>query len=105
MWISEPTPVISSAKHIDSWSSCRPKSTRNSPTGTQLNRLWCIARCSASRPSMSAKSTAAQTNDASDATVPSRWPQESERLPASNSTRAPASGRAMSSHTGSVIGA
>ena len=27
MWISDPTPVISSTKHIDSWSICRPKST------------------------------------------------------------------------------
>ena len=35
MWISEPTPVISSAKLIDSWSSWSPTFTLNAPTAIQ----------------------------------------------------------------------
>src|SRR6516225_3001223 len=56
MWIRDPTPVISSTKQIDNWSTCRPKSTCRLPTGTQLNRFWLMVRASPCRPSMSASS-------------------------------------------------
>ena len=38
-WISDPTPVISRTKHMDSWSNWRPKSTCNWATGTQENSV------------------------------------------------------------------
>ena len=37
MWISDPTPVISSTKQMDSWSICSPMSTCSCPTGIQVN--------------------------------------------------------------------
>src|SRR5674536_266035 len=64
MWISVPTPVTSSTKHIDSGSSSSPASTRQPLTGIQENRCWLIARSSPARPSMSAKSTNPRTNAA-----------------------------------------
>ena len=72
MWISEPTPVISSTKHIDNWSSWSPKSTCSPPTGTQENSVSCTTRSSASRPSMSTNNTTPTANDASAAAQPSR---------------------------------
>src|SRR5829696_113500 len=105
MWISEPTPVISSTKHIDSASSCSPKSTCSPATGTQENSASWTIRSSAWRPSMSTNSTTPALNDASAARQPSRCPQGSDRVPASNRTAAPASGRAITSHTRVVMAA
>src|SRR5215217_5376956 len=105
MWISEPTPVISSTKHIDSWSSCRPKSTCSSPTGTQLKSFSPTARSSPARPAMSANSSTPRTKEPSDVAQPSRWPQGSAHLPDSSSIAAPARGRAIRSQTGIVIAA
>ena len=44
MWISAPTPVINSTKHIDSGSTSSPKFTCSPPTGTQENPSRWIAR-------------------------------------------------------------
>src|SRR5690606_10303159 len=83
--------------------SCSPKSTCSSATGTQENRCSWIVRCSASRPSMSANSTAPTTNDAIDAAQPNRWPQLSVRRPPIRRIAAPTNGSAIVSHTGVVI--
>src|SRR3984885_3373168 len=104
MWISEPTPVISSTKQIDNWSTCRPKSTCRPPTGTQLNRFWLMVRASPCRPSMSASSSRPTPNAASAVAQPSRWPHGSVRLPPSSSIAAPAAGRATTSQVKWVIG-
>ena len=42
MWISEPTPVISSTKQMDSGSSSRPMSTLNRPT--EIHWKMCRSR-------------------------------------------------------------
>src|SRR4029077_10183829 len=103
MWISEPTPVISSTKHIDRASSCRPKSTCRPPTGTHENSVSWTHRASAWPPSMSANNPTPAANDASAAKQPSRCPQASDRVPASSRIAAPASGRAVTSHTRVVM--
>src|ERR1700691_4090561 len=99
MWISDPTPVISSTKQIDNWSTCRPKSTCRLPTGTQLNKFWPMVRASPCRPSMSARSARPTPNDASAVAQPSRCPQGSVRLPQSSNIVAPAAGNTKSSQT------
>ena len=71
-WISDPTPVISSTKHTDSWSSWRPKSTCSWATGTQENSVSWIVLSSALRPSRSANDSAPTTNDAIAVAHPSR---------------------------------
>src|SRR5664280_2873139 len=75
MWISVPTPVTSSTKHIDSGSSSSPASTWKPLTGIQENRCWLIARSSPARPSMAAKSTNPRTNAAPAARQASTGPQ------------------------------
>src|SRR3984893_18268077 len=60
--MSEPTPVISSTKHIDSGSSSAPKFTCRPPTGTQENPATCSARCSLSRLKTSVDSTTPTPN-------------------------------------------
>jgi hypothetical protein len=47
MWISEPTPVISSTKQMDSWSSRRPTGTSKRATWIQVNRVSSLLRWSA----------------------------------------------------------
>src|SRR5277367_1019632 len=103
MWISEPTPVISSTKQIDNWSICRPKSTCRLPTGTQLNRFWLMVRASPCRPSMSTSSVTPTPNEAKAVAQPSRCPHGSVRLPPSSSIAAPAAGNATSSQVRCVI--
>ena len=103
MWISDPTPVISSTKHMDNWSICSPKSTCSWPTGIQVNSVWWMTRSSAVRPSMSASSVAPTPNAASAAAQPSRWPHASVRLPPNSRIAAPASGSATSSQVRCVI--
>src|SRR5580693_15090 len=98
MWISEPTPVISSTKQIDNWSTCRP------PTGTQLNKFWLMVRASPCRPSISARRSRPTPNDASAVAQPSRCPHGSVRLPPSSKIAAPAAGNATSSQVKCVIG-
>ena len=44
MWISEPTPVISSTKQIESGSSRIPMFTWNRPTSIQVNKVRSRAR-------------------------------------------------------------
>src|SRR3954454_8389128 len=93
--MSEPTPVISRAKDIDSGSSSSPIFTSSVPTEMKVNRS-----SPAARPSMPASwkvHSRAITNAAATVAVPSRWPQRSVRRPPSSSTAAPASGSAMSS--------
>ena len=45
MWISEPTPVISSTKQMDSWSSRRPSGTWNLPTSIHWKIVSSRTRC------------------------------------------------------------
>src|SRR6478735_3691820 len=54
---------------------------------------------------MSTNNTTPAANDASAAKQPSRCPQASDRLPASSRMAAPASGRAITSHTRVVMAA
>src|ERR1700759_1065497 len=103
MWISEPTPVISSTKQIDNWSICRATSTCRAPTGIQLNRCWLIVRASPCRPSMSVSSARPTPNDASAVAQPSRCPPGSVRLPPSSRIAAPAAGRATTRQVKCVI--
>src|SRR5271156_1647966 len=103
MWITEPTPVISSTKQIDNWSICRPKSTCRLPPGPQLNRFWLMVRASPCRPSMSTSSVTPTPNEAKAVAQPSRCPHGSVRLPPSSSSAAPAAGRAKTSQVKCVI--
>src|SRR5438105_705999 len=96
MWISEPTPVISRTKVIDSWSSWKATSARKPPTGIQLYRCWCRARCSGLLPSMSTKRAAPMANEATANSEPIQWPARSRRLPPHSSRAAPTSGAATS---------
>ncbi len=105
MWISDPTPEISSTKQIDNWSICSPKSTWNWSTGIQVNTVWWMARCSLSRLSKSDSSVAPTPNAPSAATTPSQCPHASVRLPPNSKIAAPASGSATSSQVKCVIAA
>src|ERR1700757_3202435 len=103
MWISEPTPVISSTKHIDKGSTNSPKFTCRPPAGTHANPSTCRSPTSPERPSMSASNATPTANAATTVAHPRRWPQRSLRRPASRSTAAPNAGSASSSHTSCVI--
>src|SRR4051794_22500359 len=95
MWISEPTPVISSTNAMDSGSTSSPSLTSRVPAEMKVNRS-----IPTERPSTSARANVlprARTKATTTVPVPSRWPQRSVRRPPSRSTAAPASGRAMSS--------
>src|SRR3954452_4053956 len=95
MWISDPTPVISSTNAIDSASISRPALMSSEPAEMNVNRSR-----PAERPSMPASwivQASPITNATTTVAVPSRWPQRSVRRPPSSSTAAPASGSAMSS--------
>src|SRR3954467_3775954 len=95
MWISDPTPVISSANAIDSGSSSRPILTSSVPTEMNVNRPTPTER--PSTPASWNVQTRAITKATTTVAVPSRWPQRSVRRPPSSSTAAPASGNAISS--------
>src|SRR5690242_7664118 len=97
MWISEPTPVISSTKLIDSGSIRSPKSTCRLPTGIQSNTCRFCTRWSAGRPVEEKNRITPYTKDATTVAQPSRWPQASDALPPSRRTAAPISGNATSS--------
>src|SRR5688500_11745114 len=95
MWISEPTPVISSTKIADSGSYSRPISTSRSPAEMKVKRSTPADR-SGSPASWTVYATAS-TKAVTTVATPSRWPQRSVRRPPSSSTAAPASGSAISS--------
>ena len=97
MWISDPTPEISSTKQIDNWSICSPRSTCSWLTGIQVNTFWWMTRLAASSLSKSASSVAPTPNAESAAAVPSQCPHASVRLPPNSRIAAPASGSATSS--------
>src|SRR5450759_2703783 len=103
MWISVPTPVTSSTKHIDSGSSSSPASTWKPLTGIQENRCWLIARSSPARPSMAAKSTNPRTNAAPAARQASTGPQRFARRPPSSRIAAPTAGNASSSQVAAKV--
>src|SRR3954471_14126982 len=95
MWISEPTPVISSAKAMDSGSTSSPSLMSRLPAEMKVNRS-----VDTERPSTPVRANVlprARRKATTTVPVPSRWPQRSVRRPPSSSTVAPASGSAMSS--------
>src|SRR3954453_15693636 len=95
MWISEPTPVISSTNAAESGSYSSPASTCSVPAETNVKRssdtAWVLVAASWTVP------ISPMTKATSTVPVPSRWPQRSVRRPPSSSTAAPASGSAMNS--------
>src|SRR2546421_4253360 len=99
MWISDPTPVISSTKTIESWSSWKATSAWNTlppppvpGTGIQEYRCWCIVRSAPCLPSIVKNNPAPRAKLASAVRHPSRCPQALLRLPARSRTAAPKSG-------------
>src|SRR5690606_37837981 len=97
MWISEPTPVISRAKEIDSGSISRPISTWNDPAGRKSYSITWRRRSASSKPRSSTKASTATAKEASDIAVPRRWPQRSVRRPNSSRIAAPTAGSAIMS--------
>src|SRR6185312_5781494 len=97
MWISDPTPVISSTKVSDSGSIRRPKSTCSEPTGIQEYSVLSITLASSARPCTCMNVITPITNATTTVAQPSQWPTLSRRRPPSSRMIAPASGRAMSS--------
>src|SRR5689334_16118016 len=97
MWISEPTPVISSTKLIDSGSMRSPKSTCSCPTGIQSNTCRFCTRSSSGSPVEEKNRMAPYTKDAMTVAQPSRCPHALVALPPNSSTAAPSSGNAISS--------
>src|SRR3954453_1316815 len=98
MWISEPTPVMSSTNAMDSWSTVKPTSTWNLPTGIQVKRCWLTDRSSALLPSNAMKSTTPTRKDSSAVAQPRMCPNGSVPRPPSSRIVAPSSGSATSSH-------
>ncbi len=72
MWISEPTPVISSTNRIDSGSISRLKFTVISPTENHSNSRIVSDRSSLPRPCIWMNSTTPKAKEISGASVPSR---------------------------------
>src|SRR4051812_24034212 len=103
MWISRPTPVMSSTNVSDSGSRRSPKSTCRPPTPNHRNSESSRMRCSGASASVSRKTSTPTTNDAAIVRTPSQWPQGSARRPASSSTRAPSAGRANSSQASDAV--
>src|ERR1700760_1191751 len=98
MWISEPTPVISSTKLIDSGSSSTPRLAWNPLTGIQENMCRSWLRAAPDLPSRAKNAITPYTKDPSDISTPSRCPHRSGNRPPSSSTAAPKAGNASSSH-------
>ena len=94
--ISDPTPVISSTKQIDSWSMSRFMFTWKPATGIQEYRCWSWLRLVS--PSRVKNAITPYTNAASGIATPSRCPHRLVRRPPTSSTVAPTSGKASSSH-------
>src|SRR5690606_20853689 len=97
MWMSEPTPVISRTKLMDSGSTSRSMPTLNAPTSMKSHRCTVRRRSPASYPSIWANIATPTANDATDVATPSRCPHRSVRLPPIRRIAAPASGSAMRS--------
>src|SRR5215475_63970 len=95
MMISEPTPVMSSTKQIDNWSTSRFMFTWKPATGIQEYR--CTSWLRWLSPSRLKNAITPYTNDATGIRTPSRCPQRSVLRPPSSSTTAPNSGNASSS--------
>jgi len=59
-WISAPTPVTTSSITAESWSSCRAKSSRSSPTGihSQYRNTSGAAGCRPANPATAATAAA-----------------------------------------------
>src|SRR3954467_12829412 len=95
MWISAPTPVISSTNAADSGSNSSPARTSSEPAEMKVNRS--TPTDFSSSPASWTVHARPRANAATIVAVPSRWPHRSVRRPPSSSTAAPASGRAMSS--------
>src|SRR5882757_8788434 len=102
MWISEPTPVISSTKVSESGSIRSPKSTCSAFTGIQRYRFSSEVRCSGARPRVCRKIVRPTAKAATTVRQPSRWPQALARRPARNSTRAPKAGSTNSNQANPV---
>src|SRR4051812_19122324 len=95
MWISAPTPVISSTNAADSGSNSSPARTSRLPVEMNVNRSRFTPR-----PSFAANwkvLSRPTTNAARIVPQPSGWPHRSVRRPPISSTAAPAAGSAMSS--------
>src|SRR6516225_1778155 len=96
MMISDPTPVISSTKQIDNWSTSRFRFTWKFATGIQEYR--CVSWLRLVSPSREKNAITPYTNAATGMATPSRCPQRLVRRPPVSSTRAPNSGKTSSSH-------
>src|SRR3954454_16818419 len=95
MWISEPTPVISSTNAADSGSNSSPARTSSEPAEMKVNKS--TPTDFSSSPASWTVHARPRANAATTVAVPSRWPHRSVRRPPSSSTAAPASGNAISS--------
>src|SRR5215469_5849908 len=96
MMISESTPVMSSTKQIDNWSTSRFMFTWKPATGIQEYR--CTSWLRWLSPSRLKNAITPYTNAATGIATPSRCPQRSVRRPPVSSTTAPISGKTSSSH-------
>src|SRR5215469_7968759 len=96
MMISESTPVMSSTKQIDNWSTSRFMFTWKPATGIQEYR--CTSWLRWLSPSRLKNAITPYTNAATGIATPSRCPQRSVRRPPVSSTAAPNSGKTSSSH-------
>jgi hypothetical protein len=72
MWISVPTPVMSSTNNPESGSNVYDMSTWNGPASIQVNIVFEKDRSASSRPSSSMNAKAPMTNEIDDAAVPMR---------------------------------
>src|SRR6266566_2733216 len=96
MMISDPTPVMSSTKQIDNWSTSRFMFTWKPATGIQEYRCTSWLRWLVPRRVKNAITP--YTNAATGIATPSKCPQRLVRRPPVSSTTAPNSGKASSSH-------
>src|ERR1700712_4018241 len=92
MWISDPTPVISSTKAGDSGSSRSPRSTLSEPAANQSHncRLW--IRSAESALVTDRKIASPSTNERMTVAQPMMWPTRSSLRPPTSSTTAPMMG-------------
>ena len=72
MWISEPTPVISSTNRPESGSNVYATSTWNGPASIQVNIVFENDRSASSRASSSMNAMAPMTKEIDDAAEPMR---------------------------------
>ena len=94
--ISDPTPVMSSTKQIDSWSTSRFMLTWKSATGIQEYR--CTSWLRLVSPSRLKNAITPYTNAATGIATPNRCPHRLVRRPPTSSTVAPTRGKTSSSH-------